>query len=130
MSKHTPGPWTCEVSRVNYGDYYIPEAAAEQEHAEDYDNDDGSDAFDDARNDAMDLADEHDIGNGILISAAPDLLEEHHEWARSLGIAFVRALQGDYSVVDRLAHEMPFVFEDGAPVLRSAAIAKANGATE
>ncbi len=62
-----------------------------------------------------------------LISAAPDLLCEHEEWASMFGAALIRVLQGDYSEVYRLAQELPIDFPDGAPALRSAAIAKAEG---
>jgi hypothetical protein len=70
---------------------------------------------------------EEDEANARLIAAAPDLLEEHTEWAAILGAALLLTLQGDYSEVDRLARDMRIHFPDGAPALVSSVIARAEG---
>ncbi len=66
-------------------------------------------------------------GNARLIAAAPDLLAEHQAWARAFGAALLLAMQGDYSEVDRLGRGL-VTFQDGKPVLRSEAIARATPA--
>lgn len=73
---------------------------------------------------------EMQTANARLIAAAPDLLEEHKRWSEEFGAALVEALQGDYSLIDRLARELKFDFPGGCPAIRSAAIAKAQGETE
>src|SRR5687767_4365005 len=60
-----------------------------------------------------------------LIAAAPELLGEHRAWAEMFGEALSLVLQGDYSKVDALACAVRFEFPNGAPVLKSEAIAKA-----
>ena len=53
------------------------------------------------------------------------LLEEHKQWAKILGHIFIRALQGDYEVLEIYANNMKIEFVDGEPSLKSEAIAKA-----
>lgn len=64
--------------------------------------------------------------NAKLIAAAPELLDEHKDWAATFGRALVAALQGDYEDVNRLARELKLEWKtDGTPRLKSDAIAKA-----
>ena len=53
-----------------------------------------------------------------------ELLEEHQEWAKEFGAAFIRALQGDYRLIDYLAHNCPITYENGRPILESKVIGK------
>lgn len=66
-------------------------------------------------------------GNACLISAAPELLKEHKKWANILGYIFVRALQHDYEVLQLYAKTMKLDYINGNPVVKSEAIAKAEG---
>lgn len=54
-----------------------------------------------------------------------ELAAEHIAWSKNIGEAFVRAMQGDYELVDTLAKNTELVFIDGAPRLKSEALAKA-----
>lgn len=63
--------------------------------------------------------------NAKLIAAAPDLLEEHKEWANRFGTACILSLQGDYSAFDEIARNYIIEFHNGEPHLKSQAIAKA-----
>ena len=65
----------------------------------------------------------------LLHAAAPDLLAEHEEWAHVFGRALLGSMQGDDSEWQHLAHTWGVRFQDGSPVLKSAAIAKAKGET-
>lgn len=65
--------------------------------------------------------------NAQLIAAAPELLEEHQQWAEWFGEALVLALQSDYSKVDELARTFRLSFATGSAVIKSDAIAKATG---
>ena len=66
-------------------------------------------------------------GNARLISAAPDLLEEHERWAKVFGEILVLALQEDFNLVKWIANNMKIDYENGSPVLHSSAIQKAKG---
>jgi hypothetical protein len=61
------------------------------------------------------------------LSAAPDLLEEHKQWAKILGHIFVMGLQKDYEALEIYAKNIKIEFVDGEPSLKSEAIAKAEG---
>lgn len=60
-------------------------------------------------------------------AAVKALVEEHRTWAQEFGAALVLALQGDYSKIDDLAHDLIIDFPAGAPSIRSEAIKKAEG---
>lgn len=63
-----------------------------------------------------------------LIAAAPELANEHQQWAEEFGQALMAVMQEDYGPITELAMRMPFDFHDGgSPTLRSAALAKARG---
>lgn len=59
--------------------------------------------------------------------AVKELVEEHRTWAQEFGAALVMALQGDYSRVDDLAHDLIIDFPDGVPSIRSRAIKEVEG---
>lgn len=63
--------------------------------------------------------------NAHLIASAPELLDEHKAWAKNIGSAFAKALQGDYEEIDILAKNTELDFTTGEPCLKSEAIAKA-----
>ena len=63
MSKHTAGPWTCETSLERWGEYFIPQIAADII------------AMDDLESDEPVGQNETDEANARLIAAAPELLE-------------------------------------------------------
>jgi hypothetical protein len=52
------------------------------------------------------------------------LADEHAEWAAVFGAVIVDALQGNYDRLGEIAKSWPIEFPDGAPVLKSAALAK------
>lgn len=60
-------------------------------------------------------------------AAVKKLVEEHRTWAQEFGAALVMALQGDYSRVDDLAHDLIIDFPDGVPSIRSDAIKTVEG---
>ena len=62
MSKHTAGPWTCETSLERWGEYFIPQIAADII------------AMDDLESDEPVGQNETDEANARLIAAAPQLL--------------------------------------------------------
>lgn len=76
------------------------------------------------------LSDEEKKANGQLISAAPDLVEEHEEWASLLGEVYMFLQQADYSEAKRLLDQavtIDFKANNGAPSALSPALDKAYG---
>jgi len=61
------------------------------------------------------------------ISAIPELIKEHEQWANCFGEALVLALQDNYLAIDRLKNDMKIDYENGKPVLYSPALQKVNG---
>ena len=102
--KHTPGPWIIKENEK----HETPSIYAGWRHI--------------AR--LKDQSNGELYGNAHLIAAAPNLLEEHKQWAKILGHIFVMALQGDYEALQTYAKVMKIEFRDGEPSLKSEAIAK------
>jgi len=65
--------------------------------------------------------------NAQAISALPELIEEHEQWAFTFGEAIVLALQGDTLKLEQLTTEMPIDYIDGKPCLKSIALKKTKG---
>ena len=63
--------------------------------------------------------------NADLIVAAPDLLEEHKEWSELLGFIVIEALQGQYDCLKEIMTELPIIYINGSPRIKSMAIVKA-----
>lgn len=100
MSKHTPGPWRAAKNLVFA---QLPDMKIYL------------------------INEAEDEANARLIAACPELLEEHKAWARDFGMALLLFLQGDHSAIDNLARDMIIDRDNDGPVLRSTAIAKAEG---
>lgn len=65
--------------------------------------------------------------NARLIAIAPELFEEHKDWAKILGHIIVKALQKDYEYLGIIAKHLPIEYRDGEPRVKSQAIFKAEG---
>ena len=65
--------------------------------------------------------------NADLLTAAPDLLSEHQEWALLIGNIHILALQEDLQGIKRYLEGIEVHFPNGEPEAKSAAIAKAAG---
>lgn len=59
------------------------------------------------------------------IASAPELLEEHKEWAKITGRIIVEALQGHYEYLKVVAANSRIIYENGEPLISSDIIAKA-----
>lgn len=114
--KHTPGPWA--IHKPTKTDRRIlnlhPDGSRIiADHSTGYSSHKGTIPY------------EERLQNAKLISAAPDLLEEHGDWSRLLGHIIIEALQGNYDCITEFMTEAPIKYIDGVPHLESQAIHKA-----
>lgn len=77
---------------------------------------------------ASDICEINRVANAHLISASPELFEEHSDWAEKFGAALMDTMTDDYDAIDELARTMILDFSgSGSPTLKSKALSKARG---